>query len=201
MSFRHLLPGSSARSVPEQAVGWMPGTSPGMTREGLACHAHKPAPAHRLQVVRRAHRNPDREGPDGGRRPERLRQVQPAGGAALGDGRDLVQEHARGGHGRRDLLRLRRASGAQHRRGDDLHRQQGSQGAGGVQRHRDARRDPPHRARGRLGLPPQRQGGARSRRAHPVRGRRHRRALAGAGAPGPDRRDRQRQARAAPAHP
>ena len=50
----------------------------------------------------------DREGPDRRRRPERLRQVQPARSAALGDGRDLAQEHARGRHGRRDLLRHHR---------------------------------------------------------------------------------------------
>ncbi len=37
--------------------------------------------------------------------------------------------------------------------------------------------------------------------SHPVRGRRDRRALAGARPAGPDRRDRQRQARAAPPHP
>src|SRR5262245_36607016 len=32
MSSRHLLPGSNAKRAPEQADGWMPGTSPGMTR-------------------------------------------------------------------------------------------------------------------------------------------------------------------------
>ena len=89
---------------------------------------------------------------------------------------------------------------AQHGRGDDLHRQLGAQGARRVQRQRHARGDAPHRARGGLGLPHQRPRGARPRRAHPVRGRGHRRPLAGAGAAGPDRRDRQRQARAAPPH-
>ena len=93
------------------------------------------------------------------------------------------------------------AAGAQHRRSDDLHRQQRPPGAGRVQRQRHAGGHAPHRARGGLGLPHQRPRGARPRRAHPVRGRGHRRALAGAGAPGPDRRDRQRQARAAPPHP
>ena len=48
-----------------------------------------------LQVVRGADRSADREGPDRRGRPQRLRQVQPARSAALGDGRDLAQEHAR----------------------------------------------------------------------------------------------------------
>ena len=56
----------------------------------------------------------------------------------------------------------------------------------------------PHRARGRLHLPHQRQGSARPRRADPVRRRLDRRALAGAGASGPHRRDHPGQARAAP---
>jgi choline dehydrogenase-like flavoprotein len=34
VSSRRLSPGSSARQTPEQAVGWMPGTSPGMTELG-----------------------------------------------------------------------------------------------------------------------------------------------------------------------
>ena len=42
--------------------------------------------------------------------PERLRQIQPARSAALGHGRDLAQEHARGRHGRRDLLRHQRTA-------------------------------------------------------------------------------------------
>ena len=37
--------------------------------------------------------------------PERLRQVEPRRGAALGDGRELVQKHARVRHGRRHLFR------------------------------------------------------------------------------------------------
>ena len=49
--------------------------------------------------------------------PERLRQVQPRRGPALGDGRELAQDHARRRHGRRHLRRLRHPPGAQHRRG------------------------------------------------------------------------------------
>ena len=58
-----------------------------------------------LQVVRRTGRVRDRGRPDRRRRPQWLRQVEPARGAALGDGRKLVQEHARVRHGRRHLLR------------------------------------------------------------------------------------------------
>ena len=169
--------------------------------EGRTAHAHQPAPAPWLQVVRRADRARGRAGPDGRGRAQRLRQVEPARGAALGDGRDLAQEHARGRHGRRDLLRHGDPARPQHGGSDDLHRQFGATGALRVQRQRHAGGDAPHRARGGLGLPHQRPRGARPRRAHPVRGRSHRRALAGAGAPGPDRRARQCQARAAPPHP
>ena len=65
---------------------------------------------------------------------------------------------------------------------------------------RDARDLAPHRARGGLGLPHQRQGRARPRRAAAVRRCLDRRALAGAGAPGPDRRDHQCQAAGPPPH-
>ena len=44
--------------------------------------------------------------------PERLRQVQPGRGAALGHGRDIAQVAARRRHGRRDLLRHRRRPAA-----------------------------------------------------------------------------------------
>jgi choline dehydrogenase-like flavoprotein len=37
-SSRHLLPGSTAKQAPEQAVGWMPGTSPGMRGDTLYQH-------------------------------------------------------------------------------------------------------------------------------------------------------------------
>ena len=67
-----------------------------------------------------------------------------------------------------------------------------------VQGPRDARDLAPHRARGGLGLPHQRQGRARPRRAAAVRRCLDRRALAGAGAPGPDRRDHQCQAAGPP---
>ena len=64
-----------------------------------------------------------------------------------------------------------------------------------LQRIRPAGDLAPHRARGRLGLPDQRQGRARPRRAAAVRRRLDGRALAGAGAAGPDRRDHQRPSR------
>ena len=50
----------------------------------------------------------DRARPDRHRRPQRLRQVQPRRGAALGDGRDLGQVDARRRDGRRHLRRQRR---------------------------------------------------------------------------------------------
>ena len=71
----------------------------------------------------------------------------------------------------------------------------------GLQRCRPARRLPPHRAGVRLHLSGQRQGGARARRAAPVRRRLHRRALARHGAAGADRRDHRGQAAGAPSHP
>ncbi len=134
-------------------------------------------------------------------RPQRLRQVEPARGPALGDGRDLAQVHARSRHGRRDLRRHQRPA-----RRATWRRSRSSSTTSTVPRRPSSttRRDrdhAPHRARGRLRLPHQRPRCARSRRQDPVRGRSHRRTLARARPPGPDRRDRQRQARAAPPHP
>ena len=75
------------------------------------------APPHRgLQDLRRSGRRADRAGADRHRRAERLRQVEPRRGAALGDGRELLQELARLRHGGRDLLRHDRTAGAQPRR-------------------------------------------------------------------------------------
>ena len=71
----------------------------------------------RLQELLRQRRVPDRARPDRRRRAERLRQVEPRRSPALGDGRELVQEHARLRHGGRHLLRLRQAPLAQQRRG------------------------------------------------------------------------------------
>ena len=71
--------------------------------------------------------------------------------------------------------------------------------AGRLQRFRDDRGHPPHRARSGLDLSRQRPRGARARRAAPVRRRLDRRALARDGAPGPDRRDHRGQAAGAPA--
>ena len=83
---------------------------------------HAAAPA-RIQVLRRADRLPDRARADRRGRAERLRQVEPGRGAALGDGRDLAQVDARRRHGRRDLRRHQQPAGAQHRRSGDAHRQ------------------------------------------------------------------------------
>ena len=140
-------------------------------------------------------------GSDRSRRPQRLRQVEPRRGLALGDGRKLVQEHARRGDGRSDLLRRRRAAVAQSRRGRPDARQFRSPRARRLQRFRDDRSHAPHRARVGLDLSRQRPRGARARRAAAVRRRLHRRALAGVGAPGPDRRDHRRQAAGAAADP
>ena len=52
-----------------------------------------------IQVLRRADGPSDRARPHRRRRPQWLRQVEPARGAALGDGRKLLQVHARLGHG------------------------------------------------------------------------------------------------------
>ena len=93
----------------------------------------------RLQVLRRADRIPDRAGPDRRRRPERLRQVEPRRGAPLGDGRELVQEHARVRHGRRHLLGQPQPPGAQHGRSLARRRQCRPHGAGRLQRCRGDR--------------------------------------------------------------
>src|SRR5271157_5451894 len=61
----------------------------------------------RLQELLRRRRVQDRIRLDRRRRTERLRQVESGRGPALGDGRELVQGHARLGHGRRHLLGLR----------------------------------------------------------------------------------------------
>ncbi len=164
---------------------------------GLKYEAHTAAPA-RVQVVRGAHRLPDRAGIDRRGRAERLRQIQSGRSAALGDGRILLQIHARLVDGRGDLLRQQLPAGAQQRRSRDRDRQCRPLGAGRLQRRGSARHRAPHRARGRLHLSHQRPRGARPRRADPVRRRLHRRALAGLGASGPHRRDHPGQARAAP---
>ena len=160
--------------------------------------AHAAAPA-RLQILRRADRFHDRAGTDRRGRAERLRQVEPGGGAALGDGRDLAQIAARRRHGRRDLFRHQHPAGAQQCRGRHPGRQQRAQGAGAVQRARDPRHLAPDRARAGLDLSHQRPRGARAGRAHPVCRRLDRLALARAGASRAHRRDHPGQARAAPA--
>ncbi len=140
-------------------------------------------------------------GLDRRRRAERLRQVEPRRGSALGDGRKLVQEHARLGHGGRDLRRLRQASLAQHRRGRAPARQLRPPRAGRLQRFRVDRGHQAHRTRRGFDLSRQRQGSARARRAAPVRRRVDRRALALAGAPGADRGDHRGEAPGPPADP
>ena len=81
--------------------------------------ADQAAQAQRLQELRRAGRAADRAGPDRGRRPQRLRQVQPARSDPLGDGRIQPQVAARRRHGRRDLRRHRDAAAARFRRSLD----------------------------------------------------------------------------------
>ena len=90
----------------------------------------------------------------------------------------------------------RQPPGAQHRRSLARRRQCRPHRAGRLQRCRAARDHPPHRARGRLGLPDQRPRRARPRRAAALRRRLDRRAFAGDGRPGQDRRADRRQAAA-----
>ena len=93
------------------------------------------------------------------------------------------------------------ASLAQQRRGRAPARQLRPTRAGRLQRFREDRGHQAHRTRRGFDLPRQRQGGARARRAAPVRRRVDRRALAFAGAPGADRGDHFGQAPGAPADP
>ena len=183
------------------AIGKMRLTCPRQRGEGPQgrgttgpCHEIRALARDRLQELLRRRGVQDRARPHRRRRPERLRQVEPRRGAALGDGRKLVQGHARLGHGRRHLLRLGQTAVAQQRRGRHLARQFRPSRAGRLQRARDDRGDAPHRARGGLDLSRQRPRGARPRRAASVRRRLDRRALARARPPGPDRRDHRRQA-------
>ena len=73
----------------------------------------------RLQELRRAGRAQDRARADRRRRPQRLRQIQPARSDPLGDGRIQPQVAARRRHGRRDLRRHRNAAAARLRRSLD----------------------------------------------------------------------------------
>jgi hypothetical protein len=84
--------------------------------------ADQAAAADRLQELRRPGRPAHRAGPDGDRRPQWLRQIEPARGAALGDGREQRQVDARRRHGGRDLRRHRDAAGARFRRSLDPRR-------------------------------------------------------------------------------
>ena len=81
----------------------------------------------------------DRAGPDRGRRPQRLRQVQPARGDPLGDGRGQPQVDARRRDGRRHLRRHRDPPGARLRR---------SVAAGRARQRRGRRRAARPRSRG-----------------------------------------------------
>ena len=114
--------------------------------EGEAHEIRSAAPG-RLQELLRSDRVQDRTRPDRRRRPQRLRQIESRRSAALGDGRKLVQEHARVGDGRRHLLRRRRAAVAQPRRSRPDARQFRSPRARRLQRRRDDRSHAPHRAR------------------------------------------------------
>ncbi len=137
-------------------------------------------------------------GPHRRGRAERLRQIESGRGVALGDGRDLAQIAARRRHGCGYICRLRQPPLAQPRRSGDDDRQYRSLRAGGHERSGDAGNLAPDRTRSGIGLSNQWPRRARSRRADPVRRRRHRRAFAGAGAPGQDRRNHSGQTRTAP---
>jgi len=78
--------------------------------------------AQRLQELRRSDRSGDRGRADRRCRAEWLRQVEPAGGDALGDGREPRQRDARRRHGGRDLRRCRHKARAKLRRGGADHR-------------------------------------------------------------------------------
>ncbi len=173
----------------------------GDTQRGSAAHALHPPAAERLQELRRSDRPGDPRGADRRRRPERLRQVEPARGAALGDGREPAHRHARRRDGGRDLRRRLVAAGAQLRRGGAGHRQFRTAGAGGLQRGRSAGDRAADHPRRRLGLQGQRPRRAGARRADAVRRRLDRRAFAGAGAAGADQRADQRPAQGAAADP
>ena len=134
-------------------------------QQRICAYEADPSSPPRFQVVRRTHRLHDRARPDRRRRSERLRQIQPGGSVALGDGRDLAQVAARRRHGRGDFRGLRQPPGAQPRRSGDVDRQFGPHGARGRQRQPGPGDFPPHRARGRIGLSHQRPRRARPRRA------------------------------------
>ncbi len=164
-------------------------------------HAVHAAQTQWLQVLR---------GPDGPRHPrrvdrrggaERLRQVEPAGGAALGHGGEPPHGDARRRHGGRDLRRYREPAGAQLRRGVAVDRQCRAAGAGGVQRcrrDRDRAPDHPRRGLGLQGAGPRRAG---ARRADAVRRCLDRRAIPRAGAAGTDLGTDPREAEEPPPHP
>ena len=98
--------------------------------------AGRAAAPRRVQILRRGGRAGDRAGPDRHRRAQRLRQIQPGRGAALGHGRELGQTPARRRDGRRDLRRLGTAAGPQHRRSRADDRQQRPRRAVRLQRPR-----------------------------------------------------------------
>ncbi|CAA9420792.1 MAG: Chromosome partition protein smc, partial [uncultured Rubellimicrobium sp.] len=138
---------------------------------------HAAAP-QRLQELRRPDGTGHRAGADGRRGPERLRQVEPPRGAALGHGRDAAHPNARSGHGGRDLCRHHAA------------RPPGPCGGGAAFRARgrgDGARAAHHARRG-LGLPAGWARGEGARHPGDVRGRRLRGAVPGAGAAGADQR-------------
>jgi hypothetical protein len=105
--------------------------SPPARRRGSACLQPEARPMKFVKLCASPASRPSSSRPnsrssgaDRRRRPQRLRQVQSRRGPALGDGRELVQEHARLRHGRRHLRRLVRPPGPQHGRGHAHPRQQ-----------------------------------------------------------------------------
>uniref|UniRef100_A0A0N4Z836 RRM domain-containing protein n=1 Tax=Parastrongyloides trichosuri TaxID=131310 RepID=A0A0N4Z836_PARTI len=130
-----------------------------------------------------------------------IEAVKRAGKPALGHGRQLGQGHARPGHGGRDLRGRCGPSAAQPRRSPTDHRQRPEARAPTLYRQPHAGSLAPDRARTRLDLSHQRQGGARARRPAAVRRRLDRRQQPGPGASGPDLGADRRQAAEPPPHP
>ena len=151
-----------------------------------------------FKTFRQAGRIPYRAGADRHCRAERVRQVESGRGAALGDGREFVEKHARVGHGRCDFLR-RRDRPARNMAEVVLFLDNSDRSAPALFNDGEIIALPRRIEReARLHLPGQRTRGARPRCSIAVRRRFDRRALPVDGAAGPDRRDHCCQAAGAP---
>ncbi len=164
-------------------------------RDQGAVHA---TPTQRVQELRGSDRSGDRARTDRRGGSQWLRQIEPSGGAALGDGRDPPLGGARRRHGGRDLRRRSHPQRPQLRRSHAPDRQFGPAGAADAERPRPGGGRPPDHPRCRLRLQGQRQGCARPRHPDAVCRCLDRGDLARAGAPGPDQRADQRQAQEPP---